>query len=59
MSISLTKVLVVKVELSFDIYILHLGKSATIRESNHGSGVYKLYYLPKSSFLFPEMRMEN
>ena len=33
----------------------HLGKSATIRESNHGSGVCKehhmSYYVPKSSIL--------
>ena len=34
----------------------HSGKSATIRESNHGSGVckehYTYYYVPKSSILF-------
>ena len=34
----------------------HSGKSATIRESNQGSGVckehYVLYYVPKSSILF-------
>ena len=34
---------------------LHSGKSATIRESNHGSGVckehYAYYYVPKSSIL--------
>ena len=35
---------------------MHSGKSATIRESNHGAGVckehYALYYVPKSSILF-------
>ena len=34
---------------------LHSGKSATIRESNHGLGVckehYAKYYVPKSSIL--------
>ena len=34
---------------------IHSGKSATIRESNHGSGVcrehYAYYYVPKSSIL--------
>ena len=34
----------------------HSGKSATNRESNHGSGVckehYALYYVPKTSILF-------
>ena len=35
--------------------MMHSGKSATIRESNHGSGVckehYAWYYVPKSSIL--------
>ena len=37
------------------IPLVHLGKSVSILESNHASGVYKenyaLYYLPKSSIL--------
>ena len=36
--------------------MVHSGKSFTIRESNHGSGVckeyYAKYYVPKSSILF-------
>ena len=35
------------------ITLYHSGKSVTIRESNHASGVYKeYYYVPKSYILF-------
>ena len=32
-------------------FLCHLGKSATIRESNHGLGLCKELYVPKSSLL--------